>query len=58
MLNQGKTIGEVAGGLGITETTWYHGESTHMCVKSSDVKPLKGLGQIRYEGSRSQGRRW
>ncbi|WP_423783062.1 transposase [Ferrimicrobium acidiphilum] len=43
MLNEGKTIAEVARSFGITETTWYRCKSTYGGMKANDAKRLKEL---------------
>ena len=43
MLNEGKTVTEVARHFGITETTWYRWKSTYGGMKAQDVKKLKEL---------------
>ena len=43
MLNEGKTVAEVARHFGITETTWYRWKSTYGGAKVQDVKRLKEL---------------
>ena len=43
MLNEGKTIAEVARSFGITETTWYRWKSTYGSMLANDAKRLKEL---------------
>ena len=43
MLNEGKTVAEVAREFGITETTWYRWKSTYGGAKGADIKRLKEL---------------
>lgn len=43
MLNEGKTVAEVARSFGITETTWYRWKSTYGGMKAKDAKRLKEL---------------
>jgi len=37
MLNEGKTIAEVARSLGVTETTWYRWKNTYGGTKANDI---------------------
>ena len=43
MLNEGKTVAEVARSFGITETTWYRWKSTYGEMLGPDMKRLKEL---------------
>ncbi len=43
MLNEGKTVAEVARHFVITETTWYRWKSTDSSAKAQDIKRLKEL---------------
>ncbi len=43
MLNEGKTIAEVARSFGITETTWHRWKNTYGGMKANDAKRLKEL---------------
>ena len=43
MLNEGKTIAEVARSFGITETTWHRWKNTYGAMKANDAKGLKEL---------------
>ncbi|MHB1732712.1 MAG: transposase [Ferrimicrobium acidiphilum] len=43
MLNEGKTIAEVARSACLTETTWYRWKNTSGGTKGPDIKRLKEL---------------
>ena len=43
MLNEGKTVAEVARTFGITETTWHRWKNTYGDMLGPDMKRLKGL---------------
>ena len=43
MLNEGKTVTELARHFGITETTGYRWKSTYSGAKAQDIKRLKEL---------------
>ena len=43
MLNEGKTVAEVARTFGITETTWHRWKNTYGGMKGPDMKRLKEL---------------
>ena len=43
MLNEGKTVAEVARSFGITETTWHRRKNTYGGMKANDAKRLKEL---------------
>ncbi len=43
MLNEGKTVAEVARHLAVTETTWHRWKNTYGTMLATDAKKLKEL---------------
>ncbi len=58
MLNEGKTVGEVARTFGIAETTWHRWKNTYGPMLGPDMKRLKELEaqepQAKDHGGRTQ----
>lgn len=52
MLNEGKTIAEVARSACLTETTWYRWKNTSGGTKGPDIKRLKEL-EVEWRGGSS-----